>query len=65
MKALQFFLYIESGVTILVVVLIGNIESFSKDIIFNLADCTKTYIGEETAKSLKSCTNQKTNNITL
>ena len=43
MTTLQFFTYVESGVTPLIVVLIANIELFGKYINFNLVDCSKTY----------------------
>lgn len=49
----------ESGVTLLIVVLIANIELFGKDIIFNVADSFNTYCWEEPAKSFMSYTNQK------
>ena len=47
LKTLQYFSYIESGVTVLIVVLIANIKLFGKYIIFNLADLSKTYSREE------------------
>lgn len=52
-------------VTILIVVLIEKIYTFDEDIIFNLVDRRKIYNKEETTKSLKSCTNEKTSRITI
>lgn len=54
---------VESGVTLLIIVLIANIELFGKDTIFNVADSFNTYCREEPAKSFMSCTNQKTSTI--
>ena len=52
LKTWQLFSSVECRVAILMVVLITNMELFSKDTILSLADRTKTCVREEPLKSL-------------
>ena len=58
-RAHQFFLYADNGVSVLIVILIVNVDSPGKDTIFDLADHSKSSDLQKKWKSAKSPMNCK------